>query len=137
MKKLLGKASIVLSSLAIVMGGAVVTAGPANAVGGCSANSLCLYAGTSFTDKRFTTSTVSRCWALYDYGLTNGNPPAQSQILSWASTLPVEADLYMDDGGLDWRYVGNILPGHFSSNTGGQFASAVVICTGGHAPYWP
>ena len=133
MKNFIRKVAVVASTLSVAVGGALVAAPNASAVGGCAANSLCLYAGTQFTDKKFTTGTVSQCWALADYGLATLN----AHIGSWASTLPVRADVYADDGNFDWRDLGDILPGHFSSDTGGALDGAGVICTGGHAPYWP
>lgn len=131
MKNLIRKVAIVASTLSVAAGGAFAIAPHASAVGGCADNSLCLYASTQFIDKRFTTGTVFRCWALSAYGLA-----VSAHIESWASTLPVRADVWEDDGN-HWLDLGVILPGHFSSNTGGALDNAGVICTGNHDPYWP
>ncbi|MFD7878568.1 proteinase inhibitor I36 SMPI [Streptomyces sp. NPDC059766] len=123
-----------LASTALMVGGALATASPASAAtGGCADGNVCLYAGTQFNVPRLTTGKTSECFQLAFYQLV-GNP---YYIYSYVNNSSVKVDLWKSTPVPDeWSHVGTIGPGKFSSNTQKNFNEAILVCTGGRAPYW-
>ncbi|MCQ9178425.1 proteinase inhibitor I36 SMPI [Streptomyces sp. IBSBF 2953] len=124
---------MVLASMALMAGGALATASPASAAtGGCAEGNLCLYAGTQFNAPRLTTGKTRECFQLAFYQLVGNH-----HIYSYVNNSPVKADLWASTPRPDeWVNVGTIGSGKFSSNTQQNFNEAVLVCTGGRAPYW-
>ncbi|MFJ6985083.1 MULTISPECIES: peptidase inhibitor family I36 protein [unclassified Streptomyces] len=121
------------ASVVIAGGGVVVSAGPASAAQACPDGNLCLYASSGFTSMKMRTVQTHICFALSSFQLVGDN-----QIMSYRNNLPVKAALWHTSPvDREWQPDGTIAPGAFSSNTGGNFNRAVVVCTGGRSPYWP
>ncbi|MET8413663.1 hypothetical protein ABZV34_37495 [Streptomyces sp. NPDC005195] len=122
-----------LAAVALATGGAITTATPASAAQTCPADNLCLYSSTGFNDMKMRTVQTSVCFALSTFQLIGDR-----HIMSYDNNLSVKAVLWHTRS-LDqsWISDGAISAGGFSSNTGGNFNDAVVVCTGGRSPYWP
>jgi len=133
--KLMGfwrKASAVLLASTAWVGGSVVgTASPASAAQACPAGNLCLYASTGFNNMELRTVKTNECFQLAFYNLLDGDG-----IMSYDNNLAVKAVLWHTNARRDWVSDGAISPGGASSNTSGNFSDAVLVCTGGRAPYW-
>ncbi|WP_079079001.1 peptidase inhibitor [Streptomyces sp. DSM 15324] len=123
----------VVTTIAMTAGTWVATAAPAEAVGGCPSEKLCLYRSTEYRTLSFTAASTGACFWLSDYGLTEpGNG-----IMSYVNNLSVKATLWSSQDLVHWYADGTIRSGGFSSDTGGSFPfnSSDKICTGSALPY--
>ncbi|MFF5101041.1 peptidase inhibitor family I36 protein [Streptomyces sp. NPDC000134] len=121
------KAATVISALAVMGGGMLVTAGPAQADGPCSSGALCVYDQDNFKGDRILTRSTNTCFNVGD------TSSAFAEINSYDSNLSVN--------GYVWDYIGNgyyelrrtLVAGGFSSNVGfdGLGSPADWICLGG------
>ncbi|MFB7373986.1 peptidase inhibitor [Streptomyces sp. NPDC056222] len=119
----------------LAMTGLAATATPASAVGGCEANTLCLYRSTQYRTMSFAAKSTSACFDLDDYGLTYPS----NGINSYVNNLPVKATLYHSEP-TGWFAMSTIRSGGFSSNTGALtsdghwYRYSEKICTGSATP---
>ncbi|MEV5689455.1 peptidase inhibitor family I36 protein [Streptomyces sp. NPDC052164] len=126
-----------VSAIALAVGGGIVNASSAAAVGGCPTNKLCLYRSTEFRTMSFSATSTGACFYLRDYGLTY---PANG-INSYVNNLPVKATLWEGSIPNNWSSNGSIRPGGFSSDTGAltpegaYWRYATAVCTGGVFPW--
>lgn len=124
--------AVFLASAALAVGGTMATAAPASAAQTCPAGNLCLYASTGFNNMGLRTVNTSECFQLAFYNLIDGDG-----ILSYRNNLSVKAVLWHTTSvHQEWVADGTIGAGSFSSNTNGNLSHAVLVCTGGHSPYW-
>ncbi|MEV7571437.1 peptidase inhibitor [Streptomyces tanashiensis] len=131
-----------LASMALAGGlavtGLAATATPASAVGGCEANTLCLYRSTQYRTMSFAAKSTNACFDLLKSGLTD----PWNGISSYVNNLPVRATLWVHYDGASWEKEdywspSTIMPGSFSSNSSyiTWYDNSDVICTGSAVPW--
>ncbi|MGJ5697014.1 peptidase inhibitor [Streptomyces pratensis] len=123
--------------LALAVGGTLVNAAPAAAVGGCPSDKLCLYRSTEYRTLAFTAASTQACFWLSSYGMG----PGTNGINSYVNNLPVKATIWNTNDLNNWYAHGTIRPGGYTSDTGavtgGEFSwwkESNMICTGSAVP---
>lgn len=96
------KIAVTFSALAMTIGGGILTATPAAADEPCSSGKLCLYRSTLFRTMELSTGSVSHCYALDTYNLTD----PWAGIMSYRNNLPVKATIWWFHGN-NYFYPGN------------------------------
>ncbi|MER6504362.1 peptidase inhibitor family I36 protein [Streptomyces sp. NPDC001455] len=87
----IGRIVSAFSVAALALGGSLVVASQANAVGGCASDGLCVYSGANFTGSKITTRSTNSCFSLYD-GI--GGPFENGRIVSYVNNLSVVAYIW-------------------------------------------
>ncbi|MFC9293917.1 peptidase inhibitor [Streptomyces sp. NPDC057011] len=111
-----------LASFVLFTGGMLGLASPAQAMGGCPPDKLCLYGWSDFYDLYWTMASTNACLGGIDY------PHGPN---SYVNNLPVKVRMYHFEGP-DWKLDGTISPGGASSNA--QFPKWQKACTGTATP---
>ncbi|WP_405390867.1 peptidase inhibitor family I36 protein [Streptomyces sp. NBC_01102] len=122
------KSAAILSTLAIVGGGMMLTATPASAVADCPAARLCIYDGTNFTGDRITSASTNACFYPWD---TSGF----NSIRSYVSNSSVTAKVW-EYNGSSYTAVRTMPAGGFSSDIGTAVAGGYwdKVCLGNATP---
>ncbi|WP_331726466.1 peptidase inhibitor [Streptomyces uncialis] len=133
------KIAVTFSALAMTIGGGILTATPAAADEPCSSGKLCLYRSTLFRTMELSTGSVSHCYALDTYNLTD----PWAGIMSYRNNLPVKATIWWFHGNNyfypgNWSAYATIAPGGSSSDTTAGhwvFNDGDLVCTGDDKPW--